>query len=103
MPRKNASLPAAQNQRQENPAFFISILGYQEEGEWVAHALEMDLIGIGDTWEEARAELVGTVHAHISIARDKNDPSLLFRLAPEELLEKYRQAVRADKSWGRRQ
>ena len=58
----------------------VSVLGYIEDGDWVAHALEMDVIGVGDTWKEALEELDGNVQAHISFAKFKKDNSLIFQL-----------------------
>ena len=36
----------------------INVLGYREEGQWVALALEMDLRGYGETFEAALRELM---------------------------------------------
>ena len=93
MINKDTSLGGTQ---ERGSPIFISVLGYQKDGEWIAHALEMDLIGIGDTWEKAEEELIGTIDAHISHARDMNDSSLIFHPAPQELFEKYRQAMCAE-------
>lgn len=47
---------------------FVNVLGYQEDNEWVALALEMDLRGYGATFEEALAELQDLVNMQISFA-----------------------------------
>ena len=73
----------------------ISVLGYKEYGCWVAHALEMDVIGVGDTWQEALCELKGNVCAHISFAKYRGDESLLHRPAPPHLFKKFKRAQAA--------
>ena len=68
----------------------LSVLGYREDGDWVAHALEMDVIGVGDTWEEALSELDGNIHAQIAFAKDLGDDSLIFRPAPAEFFDMFK-------------
>ena len=55
---------------------------YREDGLWVAHALEMDLIGTGATESAALRELRGNVEAQLSFATQEGvNP---FRPAPQE-------------------
>ena len=56
----------------------LSVLGYREEGEWVAVALEMDLRGYGSTFAHAATELVAT---QIYFARFKGQPELIWKPA----------------------
>lgn len=56
----------------------ISILGFKEDAQWVAIALEMDLRGYGTTFETALAELQELVEMQFSFAHFKNDPDLIF-------------------------
>lgn len=73
------------------PRFIVlSILGYTEkqEGkdgveveEHVAHCLEMDLKGRGDTFEEAEQALEGMIQAQLSFAKQMNKPGLIYRPA----------------------
>ncbi len=56
---------------------------YREDGLWVAHALEMDLIGTGATETAALRELRSNVEAQLSFAKqERMNP---FRPAPEEI------------------
>lgn len=68
-----------------NPTTFnsvhISVLGFEEEDQWVAIALEMDLRGYGTTFEEALAELEELVEMQISFSHFKRDPDLIFHPA----------------------
>ncbi len=59
----------------------LSILGYQEDEEWVALALEMDLRGYGPTFEEALGELRDPVAAQISFALFKGQPDMIWKPA----------------------
>ena len=67
----------------------VSVLGHKEDGHWVAHALEMDIIGVGDSWQGALAELNGNIRAQVSFARSLGDDSLVFRAAPAHLFRKF--------------
>ncbi|MGI9323349.1 MAG: hypothetical protein ACR2PJ_07190 [Pseudomonadales bacterium] len=74
----------------------VSVLGYKEDGYyWVAHALEMDVIGVGDTWTEALAELKGNVRAQVDCAAQYDDASSLIRPAPPHFFKRFKQAREA--------
>lgn len=70
----------------------ISVLGYREDGDWIALALEFDLIGHGDTPEEALDSLIGAVTAQIEFACEKNDPGLLDFPAEEKYFKLFNEA-----------
>ena len=53
-------------------------LVYQEEGKIVAHALEMDLVGHGDTIDEAIADLRDLIRMQVEFAISRNNPDLMF-------------------------
>ena len=74
----------------------VNVLGYMEDEQWVAHALEMNIIGVGDSWEEALSELDGNVQAQVSFAKHQGDPSLIFQPAPDHFFEMFRQAREAE-------
>ena len=59
----------------------LSVLGYQEEGGWVALALEMDLRGYGATIDEALTELRDLVAMQMSFARFKGQPEMISKPA----------------------
>ena len=65
----------------ETNAVSLSVLGYREENDWVALALEMDLRGYGATIDEALAELTELVAMQISFARFKGQPEMISRPA----------------------
>ena len=80
---------------QSNRHVVVSVLGYIEDGDWVAHALEMDVIGVGSTWKEALSALDENIQAQVSFAKYRGDDSLIFQPAPAEFFEKFREAQEA--------
>ena len=68
----------------------LRVVLYREDGLWVAHALEMDLIGTGATETAALRELRSNVDAQLSFAKqEKANP---FRPAPAEILKLWEDA-----------
>lgn len=74
----------------------LSVLGYEEEGEWVAVALEMDLRGYGTTFQEATTELHELVTTQIDFARFKKQPELIWKPA-EPIYWRLFEAARRDR------
>ena len=70
----------------------IRVLVYQEGGQFVAHALEMDLLGYGRTEKSAVKELCSLIDSQLSFARFKNDDSLLAFPAAKEYFERWETA-----------
>jgi hypothetical protein len=73
----------------------INVLGYREDDEWVALALEMDLRGYGDTFEAALEELFECVTMQISFAQFKGEPDMILHPAASEFFSLFAQ-VRQD-------
>ncbi len=73
----------------------LNILGYKEDGEHVALALEMDLRGYGATIDAALAELQDLVLAQISFALFKGHPETIWFRAEQRYWDLLRTA-RAD-------
>jgi hypothetical protein len=67
----------------------VRVLISKEEGEFCAHALELDLLGYGKTEHKAISELLEAIRCQISFARFKNDDSLLSFQAPKEYYDKW--------------
>lgn len=86
--------------------FQIRVLITPEDGEFVAHALELDLVGYGPTEEAALDELAHMIQAQISFAAQKADDSLIPFQAPSAYLKRWETAnlaalkheLQADKS-----
>lgn len=74
----------------------LRVLGYQvKDGSWGAHCLETDLVGYGKTFKTALKKLLELTEMQISFAVYKNQPSLLDRPAPPEIIETYTRMVRS--------
>ena len=72
---------------------------YREDGLWVAHALEMDLIGTGVTETAALRELRSNVEVQLSFAKqEKTNP---FRPAPPEIQKLWEETNLAALGMGR--
>ncbi len=70
----------------------IRVLIYQEDGEFVARALEMDLLGYGKSETEAVEELKQCIECQLTFAHQMNDESLLEFKAEGEFFEQWEQA-----------
>lgn len=61
------------------------VLLYRDEGEWIAHSLELDLVGNGENEEEAKNELAGAIVTQVEFCHEKGwDP---FSPAPEDVFQ----------------
>jgi len=60
----------------------IRVVFYREEGSWIAHCLEFDLLGDGDTRETALEQLAQAIRIQVEATRDYGNPANLF--APAE-------------------
>ena len=59
----------------------VSVLGFQEDGEWCALALEMDLRGYGRTFDEALEDLHDAMTMQIGFAQFKGETDMIFHPA----------------------
>jgi hypothetical protein len=74
-----STTPQAHHRERETPPdIAFSVLGYREDEEWVALALEMDLRGFGETFEEALDELRDLIATQISFALFKEQPEMIW-------------------------
>lgn len=73
----------------------LNVLGYREDDEWVALALEMDLRGYGRTPAEAERELADLVVAQFGFAAFKGQPELLWKKAEPKYWKMFADAKRA--------
>lgn len=77
---------------EETPSVALDVLGYRDEGEWVALALDMDLRGYGDSFGEAFEELRELVAMQISFALQKAQPEMIWRPADPVWFERFASA-----------
>lgn len=60
----------------------LRVFGYREGDLWVAHCLEMDLLGHGKTFKSALGDLLELIEMQVSFALQEKDPSMIYRPAP---------------------
>ena len=83
------------NTPDHNISIPMSVLGYWEEGEWVALALEMDLRGYGETFEDAFKNLEEAIEEQICFAVYKQDLGLIQHRAEDRYFRMFREARNA--------
>jgi hypothetical protein len=91
------STQTARKERGQPPSTFdvtpstvvLNVLGYREDGEWVALALEMDLRGYGGTFGEALQELKDLVATQIRFAQFKGQSELVWKPAEAVWFERF--------------
>jgi hypothetical protein len=76
--------------------FIVSVLGYMEEGRYVAHCLEFDIRGWGDSPEEALVVLNEMLAMQISFAVQFDELDLLDRPADERYLRAFNEHRRRE-------
>ena len=59
----------------------VSVLGFHEDDEWCALALEMDLRGYGQTFDEALEDLSESMTMQIGFAQFKDRTDMIFHPA----------------------
>ena len=59
----------------------LNVLGYHDDGDWVALALDMDLRGYGKTFESALKELENLIKVQIGFALQMNQPAMIWKPA----------------------
>ena len=72
----------------------IRVLVVKEDGQFVAHALELDLVACGDTEKEARKELHDMMLAQLSFAAQMENPEMVNHSAPREFFDRWDDANR---------
>lgn len=70
----------------------LRAVGYQEGQRWIAHCLELDLVGQGETPQAAMRELFGVADFHIRDAIESGDIPSIFFPAPKEIFELFAMA-----------
>ena len=67
----------------------FQVLIYPEDDFWIAHCLETDLVGEGDTADEAMQTLIDISNVQIQAAIDAGDLASIFSPAPPDLWRAY--------------
>jgi len=72
-----------------HPELNLDVLLYREDGEWLAHCLQLDLVEAGPTPDEAEENLTGVIQHHIQWAIEDDDMEHLFHPAPADVWKRF--------------
>src|SRR2546423_14491531 len=75
----------------------IRVLIYRESSKFVAHALDLDILGYGDTENAAKKKLEGLVNNQLSFAACMGSPESVNFAAPKEFFNRWEKAHQAVK------
>jgi hypothetical protein len=78
------------------PHIRLNIIVHEEENEYVAHCLEMDIVATNSTSRKAVNDLIDLIKAQITFAIENNNEDYLLRSAPFNVWEKIRTARKCD-------
>jgi predicted RNase H-like HicB family nuclease len=67
----------------------LRVVFYKEDGDWIAHCLEFDLIGDGATREEAMERLGQAVLLQVEASVHSENPANLFNPADGKVLRMF--------------
>ena len=67
----------------------LRVVFYEEDGEWVAHCLEFDLVGVGENKEEAIKLLSEAIFVQLQATVKSKNLKNLFRPADSEYFQKF--------------
>lgn len=85
------------SKRKEEETLYLRVLGYREsDGWWAAHCLETDLVGYGKSFHSALKNLRELTEIQVEFALFKNQPALLDKPAPIEIIEGYNLSLRSN-------
>ena len=76
----------------------IRVLLYKENAQFVAHALELDILGYGNTEAEAKKELEGLLGNQLGFAACLGKPEIVGFPAPKEFFDRWEKANKAQLS-----
>jgi predicted RNase H-like HicB family nuclease len=67
----------------------LQVVFYQDDGQWVAHCLQFDLAGVGDTKADAIALLSEAIGIQVQESLKSGNPRNLFTPADSELFQMF--------------
>ena len=66
------------------PSINLSAIVYCEDGVWLAHCLELDIVAEGTDLQDALRSLMSLCDLQITTALEEGDIAAIFRPAPPE-------------------
>ena len=74
---------------ESNVRINLSAIVYPEDGVWIAHCLELDIVAEGATSDDALQSLVSLCDFQIKVAMEEGDLGSIFRPAPPEVWQMF--------------
>lgn len=71
----------------------LRVVFYEEDGEWVAHCLEFDLVGVGCDKQSAVVQLSDAIHVQLRATLKSKNLKNLFHPADSEILQRFAAGV----------
>jgi len=71
------------------PDLQLDILLYPDDGGFLAHCLQLDLVEWGETLDEAHCALLDVVRAHVESVIENDNLDHLFHPAPAEVWKRF--------------
>jgi hypothetical protein len=68
-----------------NLSINLSAIAYRDEGMWLAHCLELDIVAEGKNVDDAFRSLISLCNLQIKVALEEGDLQSIFRPAPPEV------------------
>lgn len=72
-----------------NVSINLSAIVYQEDGVWIAHCLELDIVAEGSDVNDAVRTLVSLCDVQIKVALEEGDLQSIFHPAPPEVWQMF--------------
>lgn len=72
----------------------FNVLVKREDGEWIAHCLELDIVATGNTPNAAVKDIKSLILAQVSTAIENENMEYLYHPAPQEVWQEYARAKR---------
>jgi hypothetical protein len=73
--------------------FTFNVLVEEQGGVHLAHCLEMGLVAAGDDCDEVVTTMGKLIYRQLQFALENDNPSDIYHAAPDEVWQKFRQAV----------
>ena len=73
----------------KRPSISLSVLVTFDDGIFIAHCLELDLVATGDSEKEAQDDLFGIVRTQLEYAFANNNLDNLLKAAPKDAWDKF--------------
>ena len=84
------------NDIMSKPHFRLNIILHEEDNEFIAHCLEMDIVATNTTQKKTIDDLIDLIKAQIVFAINNGNEDYLLKSAPFEVWDKIRTAKKCD-------